>query len=53
MTLTRITVDGVQHWAIQIGNHYMELRTILRHPLTSLPLLWAWLMASRNEGGSV
>lgn len=53
MQLKQITVDGVLHWAINIGEHYMELRTLWRHPLLALPQLWAWLKASRNEGGSV
>lgn len=53
MKLTRILVDGRHHFALEVSGHYLELRTLLKHPLTSLALLWSWLKASRDDGGSV
>lgn len=49
--LTRITVDGTLHMALEVDGHYLEVRTLIRHPLTSLALLWSWLRAS-HEGSS-
>ena len=57
MRITRITVEGARRWALEVDaqgqQHYVELRTILRHPLTSIARVFAWLMASRDEGSSV
>lgn len=48
--LTRIVVEGSKHMALEVNGHYLELRTLVRHPLKSVALLWSWLRAS-HEGG--
>lgn len=48
--LTTITVEGTDRMALEVNGHYLEVRTLFRHPLTSLALLWAWARQS-HEGG--
>ena len=42
---------GTTHLALEVTGHYLEIRTLLRHPLASLKLVWGWLRAS-HEGSS-
>ena len=51
MKLSHITVEGTDRMALEVNGHYLELRTLWRHPLSSLVLLWTWLRAS-HEGSS-
>lgn len=49
MALSLVRVNG--RIALAVNGHYLEVRTLLRHPLASLALLWQWLRAS-HDGSS-